>query len=120
GQAEFKITATRRHYKGPITLTVDGPDFIHLVNDTIKEDKNEVQLKIRLSTAPVGKAFSFRIIGHATINGDDYTQALDPYPALQKLFPLMHYPPTQLDGAIGLGIKPPLPTTTTAPAKPYA
>lgn len=119
GQAELKITAARRDYKGPITFALDSaPDFIHLVNDTIKEDKNETQLKIRIDQgAPVGRAFSFRIIGHAKIKDADYTQPLNTYPALKKLFPLMHYPPPQLDGEIGLGIKPPSPTTTTAPAK---
>jgi len=119
GQAELRITATRRDYKGPITLTLEGvPEGVHLINETIKEDKNEVQLKIKLApTAPVGKAFSLRILGKAKINGDDYSQPLSTYPALRKLFPLMHYPPPQLDGEIGLGIKPPLPTTTTAPSK---
>jgi hypothetical protein len=120
GQAELKITATRRAYKGPISFTIDCDlPGLSLVNDTMKEEKNEVQLKIKLPPkAPVGKALSFRLIGHANINGRDYSQPLSTYPALKKLFPLMHYPPAKLDGEIGLGIKPPSPTTTTAPAKP--
>jgi len=119
GQAEFKITAIRRDYKGPITLSLDSaPDFLHLVNDSIKEDKNDTQLKIKIDlTAPVGRGFSFHILGHAKIKDADYTQSVSTYPALRKLFPLMHYPPSQLDGEIGLGIKPPAPTTTTAPAR---
>jgi hypothetical protein len=117
GQAELKITATRRDYKGPITLSLEGaPEGTRLLDDTIKENKNEAQIKIKLlPNASVGKPFSLRIIGNAKINGEDYTQPLSTYPALRKLFPLTHYPPPQLDGEIGLGIKPPLPTTTTSP-----
>ena len=118
GQAELKIIATRREYKGPITFTIDGDvPGLSLANDSMKEEKNEVQLKLKLpSKAPVGKAFGFRLIGHANINGREYSQPLSTYPALKKLFPLMHYPPPQLDGEIGLGVKPPPPTTTTAPS----
>jgi hypothetical protein len=117
GQAEMKITATRRDYKGPITLALEsGPDGIRLINDTIKEGQNDLQLKIKLPTdAPVGRALNFRLVGKAKINNDDCSQPLSTMPALKKLFPMLRYPPTELDGEIGLGVKPLLPTTTTAP-----
>jgi hypothetical protein len=117
GQAEFKITANRREYKGPINLSLDShSEYIHAFG-TIPENKTEVQVKIIVyPKAPVGQALSFRIIGRARIDDRDYTQPLSTYPALKKLFPLMHYPPPILDGEIGVGVKPPAPTTTTAPA----
>lgn len=113
GQGELKIIVTRRDYKGPVVLSLDGaPDFIHLANDTIAEGKNDIQLKIKIAgDAPIGKALSFHILATATINGRQQMQSLSTYPAVRKLFPMMHYPPPQLDGEIGLGIKPPSPTT---------
>jgi len=118
GQAEMKITATRRDYKGPITLALEsGPEGIRLLNDTIKEGQNDVQLKIKIpADAPIGRALNFRLVGKARINNEDYSQPLSTMPALKKLFPMIHYPPAELDGEIGLGVKPPLPTTTTAPS----
>ena len=118
-QAEIKVTAMRRAYKGSITFSIDSdiPDLG--VSGSMDEDKNETQLKIKIRpNAPVGKAFSFRLVDHANINGQNYSQPVSTYAALKKLFPLMHYPPPQLEDEIGLGIKPPAPTTTTAPAKP--
>jgi len=58
----------------------------------------------------------FRLIGKATINASDYSQQVSTMPALKKLFPMMRYPPSELDGEFGLGVKPAAPTTTTAPA----
>ena len=96
----------RRAYKGPITFSIDSdiPDLG--VSGSMDEDKNETQLKIKIRPdAPVGKAFSFRLVGHANINGQNYSQPISTYAALKKLFPLMHYAPAQLDGEIAIGIK---------------
>jgi hypothetical protein len=116
GEAEIKISATRREYKGPIAFTLEGvPPGLQLISDTMKEDKNEAQLKIKVpTTVQAGQPFSFRLIGHANINGREYSYPLSTYPALKKHFPMMRYPPPQLDGEIGLGIKPPVPTTSPA------
>ncbi len=114
GEAEIKVTAIRRDYKGPIQFGIEGDVHGAMFPGTMNADKNEVRLKIKASD-PVGQAWSFRLHGHANIDGRDYSQPVSTYAALKKLFPLIHYPPPQLDGEIGVGVKPPLPTTTTAP-----
>jgi len=115
GEAEIKVTAIRRDYKGPIQFGIEGDVHGAMFPGIMNEDKNEVRLKIKLPASdPDGGAWSFRLFGHADIDGRD-SQPVSTYPALRKLFPLMHYPPPQLDGQIGVGIKPPLPTTATAP-----
>jgi hypothetical protein len=118
GQGEMKITAARRDYKGAITLAVEsGPDGIRLANEVIKEGQNEVQVRVRMpSDAEVGRAFSFRLVGKAKVNGEEYTQTVSTMGAIKKLYPMMRYPPGELDGEIGLGVKPAAPTTATAPS----
>jgi hypothetical protein len=113
GQAEVKVTAVRRDYKGQIALSVEGgPPGIGVSNDVIKEGQNDVQLRIRMPVdAPVGRPMALRIVGKATIDGVERVVDVSTMPGLRKAFPAMRYPPQELDGEIGLGIKPPAPTT---------
>ncbi len=116
GAADVKVTAVRRDYKGKIVLTIEGaPLGISVANEVIKEGQNDVQLKIRLPVdAPVGKPMVLRILGKATIDGVERVEDVSTMPGLKKLFPMMRYPPQELDGEIGLGVKPPGPTTKPA------
>jgi hypothetical protein len=106
---DLKVTAARREYDGPITLSLAGlgDDFV-LENNVIAEKKNETSLKVKLpARVEAGQMFHFTIVGQARVEDADYEKTASTMPALRKLWPLMRYPPAELDGLIGLGIKPP-------------
>ena len=106
---ELKVTAARREYDGPIKLSLEGlgEDFV-LENNVIAEKKNETSLKVKLPERfEAGQMFHFTIVGRARVNDADYARTASTMPALRRLWPLLRYPPAELDGLIGLGIKPP-------------
>jgi hypothetical protein len=109
GSFDLKVTAARREYDGPITLSLAGlgDDFV-MENNVIAEKKNETSLKVKLpARAEAGQMFHFTIVGEARVDDADYERTASTMPALRKLWPLLRYPPAELDGPIGLGIKPP-------------
>src|SRR5437867_3392801 len=106
---DLKVTAARREYAGSITLSLAGlgDDFVLEKND-IAEKTNETSLKVKLpARAETGQMFHFTIGGQAKVDDADYEGTASTMPALRKLWPLLRYPPAELDGLIGLGIKPP-------------
>jgi len=107
GAFELKVTAARREYDGPITLALDGPgDEVTAENNVIAEKKNETTLKVKLSDRfQAGQMEQFRVVGKATIGGAEFSAESSTLPALRKLFPLLRYPPRQLDGLIALGTR---------------
>ena len=106
---EIKVTAARREFDGPITLSVSGlGDDCILENNVIAEKKNQTALKVKLpASLEPGRLLHFAIAGHATVNGADADETAGTMPALRRLWPLLRFPPAALDGLIGLGIKPP-------------
>ncbi len=108
GNFELKVTATRRDYTGPITLSVSGlGDGFALEQNVIAEKKNDTVIKARvLAGLKAGQPLTFSIVGQATIDGREFTATASTMAALRKLFPQLPNPPLQLDGLIGLGIKP--------------
>jgi hypothetical protein len=106
GEFTLKVTATRRDFKGPISLTVHGLDKgFDLENDTIPTDKNETTLKIKLpASLAAGSVRSFSITGHAKVGEAEHSALASTAAALKKLSPSMPFPPRQLDGLIGLGV----------------
>ena len=108
GSFDLKVTAARREYDGPINLSLAGlgDDFV-LDNNVIAEKKNEAALNVKLPARVVaGQVFHFTIVGKARVDDADYQTRASTMPALRKLWPLLRYPPAELDGLIGLGIKP--------------
>ncbi len=108
GSFDLKVTAARREYDGPINLSLAGlgDDFV-LDNNVIAEKKNEAALNVKLPARVVaGQVFHFTIVGKARVDDADYQTTASTMPALRKLWPLLRYPPAELDGLIGLGIKP--------------
>jgi len=106
---DLKVTAARLEYAGPITLSLAGlgDDFV-LENNVIAEKKNETSLKVKLpARVEAGQMFHFTIVGRARVDDADHERTASTMPALRKLWPLLRYPPAELDGLIGLGIKPP-------------
>jgi hypothetical protein len=113
GSFELKVTAARLDYDGPITLSLAGlgDDFV-LGNNLIEEKKNETSLKVTVpARAEAGQMFHFTIVGHARVDDADFEKSASTMTALRRLWPLLRYPPAELDGLIGLGIKPAAPTS---------
>ena len=122
GSFELKVIAARREYDGPIALSLGGPcdDFV-LENNIIAEKKNETSLKVKLpARAEAGQMVHFTIVGQARVGDADQEETAGTMVALRRLWPLLRYPPVELDGPIGLGIKPPAsmpPSEQPVPAK---
>ncbi|HEX4795990.1 MAG TPA: hypothetical protein VH370_19535 [Humisphaera sp.] len=102
----LKVTAMRRDYNGPITLSLSGESSaLELSNATIPAGKNEIELKIK-APAEVADANMLRlsIFGEADVNGVHVTEKASTLPALKKVFSRIFSPPAELDGMIGMGI----------------
>jgi hypothetical protein len=79
-----------------------------LENNIIAEKKNETSLKVKLpARAGAGQMFRFTIVGQARVDEADQERTASTMAALRGLWPLLRYPPVELDGLVGLGIKPP-------------
>jgi len=108
GTFDLKVTAGRREYDGPITLSLAGldDDFVS-TNNVIAEKKSETLLRVKVpARVEAGLMFHFSIVGHARVDDTDYEKTAGTMAALRGLWPLLRYPPAELDGLIGLGIKP--------------
>ncbi|HEY2952209.1 MAG TPA: hypothetical protein VGK40_06490 [Verrucomicrobiae bacterium] len=109
GSFEIKVNCARRDYSGPIQFALDGGGGqFALESKTSSNKTNEIHtLKATLPPGlPPGSLTQFQIVGRATINDQEFTTTASTMPALRKLFPQTPYPPAQLEGWIGLGIKP--------------
>lgn len=101
-----KVSATRRDFAGPITLTLVGLDGAVLADDVIKENAANTTLKVTLpANATPGSIKPFRIVGKAKVGDRDVQAITHTMPALRKLFPNLTAPPRELDGLIALGVK---------------
>jgi hypothetical protein len=109
GTFEIKVTAARRQYDGPFTLSLEGlGDDVALENNVIAEKKNDTTLKVKLPERfSPGQMARFRIHGEAKIDENEFSAPASTMPALRKLFPLLRYPPADLDGWIALGVRSP-------------
>jgi hypothetical protein len=100
----IKISAARRDYDGAISLGLATP--LTAEPTTIPEKKNEAELKIKLPPdLAAGTLVHFKIIGTAEISGRKTTATASTLPALRKLWPGLLYPPRELDGLIGIGVR---------------
>jgi hypothetical protein len=113
GVLSAKVTAVRKGYTGPITLSLQGagPGFV-LANNVIAEGKPDTQLNV---TVPAGMApgqlLTLSLVGQGKIGdaktGETTLQAkASTLAALSKLFNGLPTPPASLDGSIGVGIGP--------------
>jgi hypothetical protein len=105
---EYKVTVSRREYEGAITMALADASAEFILEDgNIPEKKNEATIKlIPPAHWEPGRIETFRLIGRAIIQEKEFSASASTMPALRKLFPLMIYPPEQLDGIITLGITP--------------
>jgi hypothetical protein len=102
-----KVTAVRRDYNGPITLSVAGLDGAKLANHVIPEGKNDTTMSV---TAPAnlesGQLHLIRVVGQAKIGEADFRASASTLVPLRAQLNGLPYPPADLDGSIGLGIGP--------------
>jgi hypothetical protein len=108
GTFRIKVTATRREFNGPITLSLAGDGGVsgfEVKNATIGKDKKETELEVRVPAGFSAGVVQFRILGRAKIGDAEVERIVSTLPALKLLFPRLAYPPGELDGLIGLGVK---------------
>lgn len=106
-----KVTASRRDYNGPITLSLDGlGDVWKLANHVIPEGQNEVVLQATLGEAvETGRFAPLRIVGEAQIADRAVREVAHTQGLLSAAFAGLAYPPAALDGLLGLGVGPVFP-----------
>ena len=120
GSFEMKVTAVRREFDGPITLSLPGAEssFVLTNNIIIDAKTNATQLHVTLPMELTpGQFTNLSIVGQAKIGDATFSATASTMPALRKLFPQMPYPPEELDGLIGLGIKAFAKSTETKPVE---
>jgi hypothetical protein len=104
---EIKVDAARHDFEGPIKLTVEGAgDGFSFENNILSKGSNApVKVRVPAGLEP-GRVTHLKLVGRAEIGGHECASTASTMPALRKRFPLTRYPPIELDGLIGLGIKP--------------
>jgi hypothetical protein len=109
GEASLAVSCTRVDFSDKITVEFEGlPQGFTLEGTTIEAKKTNTTVKIKVpETAAPGKLLTFSVFG---ASGDKRVKA-GTLLALRKTFPLMLYPPAELDGVVALGItaQPPAP-----------
>ncbi|HMJ65323.1 MAG TPA: hypothetical protein VK615_08215, partial [Candidatus Binatia bacterium] len=111
GETSLAVSCTRFDFSDKITVEFDGlPEGFKLEGATIDAKKTNATVKIKVpETATPGRLLTFKVVGVA---GEKRAKA-STLAALRRTFPLMLYPPAELDGVIALGItaQPPAPET---------
>jgi Concanavalin A-like lectin/glucanases superfamily/Bacterial pre-peptidase C-terminal domain len=119
-----KVTAARRDYNGPITLSVEGAgEGCQLRHNIIPEGKPETTLQATLPPSlTAGQIAAIKIVGTAKIDATEYRAVASTLPALRTALGGLPFPPAPLDGAIALGVGPVFPRffQLTAPTSAVA
>jgi hypothetical protein len=114
---KLKVKATRRDFDGPIALALTGraAEYV-LKKERIPNGKLETDLEITLpDELPENPIVSFTIQGRATSADQQLVHTASTATALKKLFPRLPEPPPELNGLIGLGIRPAEKSPSTRP-----
>ena len=106
-----KVTAARRHYNGPIELSVTGiGDDLVLVNHTIAKEKNEVEMKVTMPPHyEPGRIMLAQLVGKAKIGDRDVVVTASTLPAIRKAVPNTPFPPCSLDQLVAVAVSPEFP-----------
>ena len=118
GTIKLKVKVTRRDLPAAIRLALTGDAAAHLrlLTPEIPAGKTDADIDINIPPdAPTGGPLAFGIVGTAKSGDAEITHPLGTDPALKKLWPRLFYPPPELDGSIGLLIRPKKAATSTAP-----
>lgn len=102
-----KVTAVRRDYKGPITLSVAGVDGCTVAGNVIAEGKNDTTISVTVpASLESGQLHLIQIVGQAKIGETEFRAKASALANLRKLFNGLAYPPAVLEESFGLGIGP--------------
>jgi len=103
-----KVTAGRRDYNGPITLSVEGtPEPLRVAGEVIPEGKNETVLNVTLPAGlAAGSWHQLKVVGRAKIGEQEFAATASTAGALRGQFNGLPYPPDSLNGLVGLGVGP--------------
>ena len=115
GQFPLVVKATRRDYKGDISLGIetDSGVMLETTDNVIKGDKVETTLKAKVPPGlKPGQLVHFRVVGKR--KDDAGSATAENGAALRQLFPRMLYPPPELNGLIALGVTSAKPTPAVA------
>ncbi|REK12893.1 MAG: hypothetical protein DWQ37_09700 [Planctomycetota bacterium] len=106
-----KVIANRRDYGGPITLSVEGAgEGCSLSSNVIPESKPETTMHVTLGPSlTAGQIGTVKIIGQAKVGEVDFRDEASTLAALRGSLSGLPFPPTALDGTLGLGVGPVFP-----------
>jgi hypothetical protein len=107
GSFRLKVKAERRGYDGPITLSPALPiEGMRVKNETIaaggKALETEMEVTLPPASAAVTDLRSFRVVGR----GGGVERVVSTGPALRKMYPRLMDVPAEVDGQIGLRVRP--------------
>jgi hypothetical protein len=106
-----KVTAQRRDFNGPITLSLDGlGESFTLAGNVIPEGQNETTLQATIAdNVETGRFAPIRILGEATIGDRQVQSTARTKGVLTAAFSGLAYPPAAIDGLLALGVGPVFP-----------
>ncbi len=106
-----KVTAARRDYNGPITLSLEGAgEGCTLANNVIPEGKPETTLSATLGPSlTAGQLAAIKIVGTAKTDANEMRATASTLVALRGALSGLPFPPAALDGTLALGVGPVFP-----------
>jgi hypothetical protein len=106
-----KVTAARRDYNGPITLSLEGAgEGCTLRGNIIPEGKPETTLNVTLGpTLAAGQLAAVKIVGTAKTDANELRATASTLVALRTALSGLPFPPAALDGTLALGVGPVFP-----------
>jgi hypothetical protein len=106
GTFRLKVACTRRDFDGAIALSLKGDAAgFNVKNASIPAGKKETEVEVRVPAGVVPGAYQFTLTGAAKVGNTVIERQASTGPALKLLFPRMFYPPPEIDGLIGVGIR---------------
>ncbi|HEY0455346.1 MAG TPA: hypothetical protein VGE41_03165, partial [Verrucomicrobiae bacterium] len=106
GSFEIKVLPTRVNYDGAIRMSVESSvaGFV-LEKDGLTAKTNSAPIKITIpQDLQPGQLVQFKLVGHAKVDGREFSTLATTRPAFRKAFPHLLWFPDELDGWITLGV----------------
>jgi hypothetical protein len=106
GVVKLKVKCVRREFDGPVTLSLSGEaKEFELKNEIIPKGKNETELEIRIPRGSAGRIVGLSVNGAGMVREALRVEKVSTMGALKNVFPRLAYPPVELNGEIGLGVR---------------
>jgi hypothetical protein len=101
GEFSLAVACGRFEFSEKISLELEGlPDGFVVENATIEAKKTNATLKVKIPQNAAGEIVTFSVVGQS----EGRRVKASTVSALRRNFPLMLYPPPELDGIVTLGI----------------